>query len=389
MAHRRAQTREVHAGSADRPFGAINQPIFTSCTYEYETAHSIGGRYRYGRIASPTRDELEAMMTDLEGGTSAYAFASGMAAIDAVFSLLEPGAHVVAADNLYAETYDLLTGIYPMYGIDVSFVDIRRNEVIADAMCRETALVYFESPTNPLLHIGDIEAAAAIAHDGDAFLAIDNTFASPALQRPLELGADIVVESLTKYIGGHSDAILGSVVVDDPSLEEQLSTIQYTRGAIPGSLECFLAVRGGRTLSRRVEVQCANARAIAEWMEAHEMVDHVYYPGQPNHPNHDIATRQMDDYGAMVSLDLKGGEPAATAFVEALEIFTLAESLGAVESLVEVPALMTHQDIPPEKRAASGISDGLVRLSIGIEHVDDLIDDIRQGLQAVELGEHD
>lgn len=382
MDDRRFQTREVHAGTGDRPFGAVNQPIVTSTTFEYETPEDLGGPYRYGRMASPTRSELEAIMADLEGGQEAFAFASGMAAIDAVFSLLDPGDHVVAGNSLYAETYDLLSDVYPRYGIDVSFVDIRDVTAIPDAVQPDTAMVYFETPTNPLLHIGDISAAAEIAHENDALLVIDNTFASPALQRPLDLGADVVAESLTKYIGGHSDAIIGAVAVDDSELADRVGIVQYTRGAIPGNLECYLATRGSRTLSRRVETQCANAHAVVGVLEGDQTVERVYYPGLPEHPNHDVATDQMDDFGAMVSVELSGGVEAAAAFVEALEVFTLAESLGAIESLVEVPALMTHQDMLPTEREASGIADGLVRLSLGTEHTEDLIDDIERGLAA-------
>lgn len=379
-AHR--ETREVHAGLADHPAGALNQPIDTSTTYRYASPSEVGGPYRYGRMASPSRDDLEAVMADLEGGTDAYAFASGMAAIDAVLATLEPGDHVVAERNLYAETHDLLDEIYPTYGIEVTRVDSRDLADVEAAMRRATAMVYLETPTNPLLHVADIGNVATIADRHEAHLVVDNTFASPVLQRPLELGADVVVESLTKYVGGHSDVIAGAVATADPSIAEAIERIQYTRGAIPAAHACYLAVRGCRTLSRRVRAQCANARRIAEWLDGREGVARVYYPGLPSHPNHGVAAEQMADFGAMVSFELAGGVDAAEAFVGNLDVVTLAESLGGVESLIEVPATMTHRDVPKADRERAGIADGLVRLSLGIEHGTDLVADLEAGLEA-------
>ncbi|MFP4628185.1 MAG: trans-sulfuration enzyme family protein [Halobacteriales archaeon] len=376
------ETREVHAGLEDHPYGGVNQPIDTSTTFAYDRPSDLGGAYRYGRMASPSRAELEAVVADLEAAEAAYAFASGMAAIDAVLSLLEPGDEVVAERNLYAETHDLLEDVYPRYGIEVTRVDSRDVGNLAAVAGPDTAMVYLESPTNPRLHVADIAAAADVAEDRDATLAVDNTFASPALQRPLELGADVVVESLTKYVGGHSDVIAGAVATTDADLAERLSRVQYTRGAIPGPLACYLATRGSRTLSRRIRAQCENARAVATHLDEADGVARVHYPGLPDHPNHGVAAEQMADFGAMVSLELAGGVAAAEAFATELSVFTLAESLGGVESLVEVPALMTHRDVPASARREAGIADGLVRLSLGIEAEADLLADLEAAVAA-------
>lgn len=375
-------TREVHAGLDAHPYGAVNQPIDTSTTYRYASPRDRGGEYRYDRMGAPTRDELEAVIADLEGATDAFAFASGMAAIDAVLATLEPGDHVVAEHNVYAETHDLLAEDYPAYGIDVTRVDTRDPDAIDAAVREETALVYLETPTNPLLHIADIEAAVDAAGSVGARVAVDNTFASPVLQRPLTLGADVVIESLTKYVGGHSDVLLGSVATADADLASSIERIQYTRGAIPGPHGCYLAIRGSRTLSRRVDAQSANANRIAKWLDDHPEVATVHYPGLETHPNHAVADRQMDAFGGMVSFELTGGVDAAEAAVTNLEVITLAESLGGIESLIEVPSLMTHRDVPAADRRRAGITDGLIRLSVGIEHSSDLVDDLSHGLDA-------
>ncbi|MEF8782736.1 MAG: PLP-dependent aspartate aminotransferase family protein [Haloarculaceae archaeon] len=376
-------TRGIHGGQGRDQYGALTTPIYANVTYEYDSPTDLGGPHRYSRMSEPTRDDLEALLADLEGGSHASAFASGMAAIDAIFSLLSAGDHVVAGATLYAETHDLLSDVYPRYGVEVSHVDMTDPDAVRNAVREETALVYAESPTNPLLQITDLEAAAAVAREAGAVLAVDNTFASPALQRPLELGADLVVESLTKYLGGHSDAIAGAVATDDPGLAAELERIQYTRGAIPGPFECFLVRRGAKTLGARMDRHCRNARAVAETLAAAGAVDRVYYPGLESHPGHEIAADQMADFGGMLSFELAGGVEAATAFVAALKKITIAESLGGVESLIEVPAAMTHQDLSPAELAAAGIDEGLVRISVGIERQADLLADVRRGLDAV------
>ncbi|USZ67358.1 PLP-dependent transferase [Halorussus salilacus] len=380
--HHRFETKEVHAGGNDDQHGALNTPIYATSTYEYETPTELEGDHRYSRMSEPTRDDLEAAFADLEGGEHASAFASGMAAIDAVFSLLSAGDHVVAGRNLYAETHELLTKVYADYGVELTTVDVTDADAVADAVRPETAMVYVETPTNPMLRIADIEAAAEAAHAHDAVLAVDNTFSSPALQRPLELGADIVVESMTKYLGGHSDVLAGAVAIRDDDLAERIAYYQYARGGIPSPFDCFLVRRGIRTLSARMERHCRNGRAVAEFLDDHPKVERVYYPGLESHPNHEVADRQMADFGGMVSFELAGGISEASAFVSNLEVVALAESLGGVESLAEQPATMTHQDFSEAELAEAGIPASLVRLSVGTEHEDDLLDDVGQALDA-------
>ncbi|MFW5948526.1 MAG: trans-sulfuration enzyme family protein [Halolamina sp.] len=375
-------TEEVHATDAADQHGALNTPIYANVTYEYDTPAAPRGAHRYSRMSGPTRDQLEAAIARLEGGTAASAFASGMAAIDATFSLLDSGDHVVAGESLYAETHELLTGVYADYGIDVDRADVTDPDEIADAVGPSTRMVYFETPANPTLTVADIEAAAAVAHEHDALLAVDNTFASPALQRPLELGADVVVESLTKYLGGHSDVIAGAVATRDDDLAEEIAYYQYARGGIPGPFSCFLVLRGIKTLSARMERHCRNATAVAALLDGHEAVERVHYPGLESHANHEVARSQMRDFGGMVSAELAGGVDAANAFVSNLDVFTLAESLGGVESLAEHPATMTHQDHTEAELRAAGIPPSLVRLSIGIEREADLLEDVERALDA-------
>jgi len=376
-------TRGIHGGEFRDQYGALTTPIYANATYEYDSPTDLGGPHRYSRMSEPTRDDLEALLADLEGGTDASAFASGMAAVDAVLSLLSAGDHVVAGHSLYAETHDLLTDVYPRYGVEVTGVDMTDPAAVREAVREDTALVYAESPTNPLLRITDIERVASAADEAGALLAVDNTFASPALQRPLELGADLVVESLTKYVGGHSDAIAGAVATDDAVLAGRLERVQYTRGAVPGPFESFLVRRGAKTLGARMDRHCRNAAAVARALDSRPTVETVYYPGLAGHPGHDVAADQMADFGGMVAFELTGGVDAAATFVAALETITIAESLGGVESLVEVPAAMTHQDLTPAELDAAGIHEGLVRLSVGIEREADLLADVRRGLNAV------
>jgi cystathionine beta-lyase/cystathionine gamma-synthase len=379
----RFETEEIHAGQKPDEHGALMTPIYANSTYAYETPTELRGKYRYSRMDEPTRSDLEEVIARLERGEYARAFASGMAAIDSLFSTLSAGDHVVAGQNLYAETHELLTNVYADYGIEVTHVDITDVSAIASAARPETALIYFETPTNPLLRIGDIASAAGVADEHDALLAIDNTFASAYLQRPLELGADIVVESLTKYVGGHSDLIAGAVTTNDAELAEEIEYFQYTRGAISSPFESFLAIRGTKTLSARMERHCSNAHAIAAWLDDHQNIERVYYPGLESCPNHDVAAQQMDDFGGMVSFELAGGVEEATDFASQTDVITLAESLGGVESLLEVPAAMTHQDFSSEELAAAGISESLVRLSVGTEHETDLIADMERAIEAV------
>lgn len=382
MDEHRFETKEIHAGQNPDGHGALMTPIYANSTYAYETPTELRSKYRYSRMAEPTRSDLEEIVARLEGGECTRTFASGMAAIDSLFSTLSAGDHVVAGQNLYAETHELLRNVYTDYGIEVTHVDITDTSAIAAATRPETALIYFETPTNPLLRIGDIESAAGVADKHDAHLAIDNTFASPYLQRPLELGADVVVESLTKYIGGHSDLIVGAVTTNDAELAEEIEYFQYTRGAIPSPFESFLAIRGAKTLSARMERHCSNADTIAEWLDGHPKIKRIYYPGFESHPNHDIAAQQMDDFGGMISFELEGSVEEATAFASGIEVITLAESLGGVESLLEVPAAMTHQDFSSEELAAAGIPESLVRLSVGTEHEMDLIADLEQAIES-------
>ena len=379
----RFETREVHSHERRDQYGALMPPIYANSTYEYASPTEPKAGFRYSRDAVPTRTALEESFAAFEGGEHASAFASGMGAIDAVFTAtLSAGDHVVAAENLYAETHDLLTDVYSDYGVELTHVPITDTDAIADAMREETSLVYFETPTNPVLNVGDVAGAAEVAHEHDAALAIDNTFASPYLQRPLELGADIVVESLTKYQCGHSDAIAGAVATNDDALAEEFEYVQYRRGAIPSPFDCFLVLRGMKTLSTRMDRHCANARAVVEALVASEHVTDVYYPGLESHENHDVAARQMDDFGAMVAFELAGDVDAVTEFAAGLDLITLAESLGGVESLVEVPATMTHQDLSGEALAAAGIPETLVRVSVGTEHPADLVADVESALDA-------
>jgi cystathionine gamma-lyase len=374
-------TKCVHAGSGPEPAtGAVNTPIFATSTYAFEAF----GRHRgwvYSRTANPTRAALEQAMTELEGGAATAAFASGMAAVNAVTDLLEAGDHLVAADNLYGGCYRLLTTITARHGIDVTFVDASDPGTLAAACTDRTRLVHVETPTNPLMKVVDIAAAAEAAHAHGALLAVDNTFLSPLLQRPFELGADLVVHSTTKYLNGHSDALGGVVVSRTPELGERLHRVQYTVGSVMGPFDAFLVLRGLRTLAVRIAAHDANGRRLAAFLESRDDVQAVLYPGLASHPRHDVAARQQLGFGAMISIDL-GTIERAEAFCNALRIFTLAESLGGVESLVCHPATMTHAAVPREERQHLGIGDGLVRLSVGIEDGADLETDLATALDA-------
>ena len=374
------ETLCVHAGSGPEPTtGAVNTPIYATSTYEYQEFGQHRG-WEYSRTGNPTRAALEVAVAQLEGGVAACAFASGMAAIDALTDLLDEGDHVIAGHNLYGGTYRLLTTVTTRHGVGVSFVDATDLDQLAAAFTPRTRLVFLESPTNPLMAITDLAAAGELAHRRGAWVAVDNTFLSPILQRPLELGADFVIHSTTKYLNGHSDSLGGVVVTADPGLGEELHRILNSAGAVMSPFDAFLVLRGIRTLALRMAAHEAGGRAVATALAQHAQVRRVYYPGLPNHPQHQLACRQQRGFGAMVTFDV-GSLQAARTVCNSLEIFTLAESLGGVESLVAHPATMTHASVPVEERQRLGIGEGLLRLSVGIENPADLVADLEAALR--------
>ncbi len=376
-------TRAIHAGqSPDPSTGAIMPPIYATSTYVQDSPGVHKG-YEYSRSQNPTRMAYERCIADLEGGSQGYAFASGLAAEATVLDLLDSGSHVIAMDDLYGGTYRLFQDVrHRSAGLQFSFVDLSDLAALEAAIRPETRLIWVESPTNPLLKLVDLEAVATLARKRGILTACDNTFATPWVQRPIELGFDLVMHSATKYLNGHSDMVGGVVVVGDrPELAERLAYLHNAVGGIQGPFDSFLALRGLKTLALRMERHCANAAAVAAWLEAHPKVERVYYPGLASHRQHDLARRQMERAGGMVTAILAGGLDTARRFLERVEIFALAESLGGVESLIEHPAIMTHASIPAEKRAELGISNGLVRLSVGVEDEGDLIADLDQALQ--------
>ena len=376
----RFETRAIHAGQEPDPeTGALMTPIYANSTYAQPAPGEHTG-YEYSRTGNPTRTDLEDNLASLEGAEYGRCFSSGMGAINTILNLLESGDHVVTGDDIYGGTHRIFTQVYEKYNLEFDFVDTTDLEAVEDAMRDDTALVWVETPTNPLLHVNDIQALADIAHDHDALCAVDNTFATPYLQRPLELGADIVAHSLTKYLGGHSDLVMGALVTDDADLDEELGFYQNSVGATPGPFDCFLVLRGTKSLPVRMDRHCENAQELAEWLDDHSDVDHVYYPGLEHHPHHDLATQQMDGYGGMLSFELDGTLEEASELTANTDVFTLAESLGGVESLIEQPAAMTHAAIPPDEREAVGLTDSLIRVSVGIEHVDDLKSDLQQAI---------
>jgi len=381
----RIETRAIHAGQVpDEATGALMTPIYANSTYEQDAPGEHRG-YEYSRTGNPTRSDLEANLASLEGGSYGRAFASGMGSINTVLNLLSAGDHVVASDDVYGGTHRLFTQVYEEYDLSFSFVDTTDSEAVRDAVRPETELLWVETPTNPLLRIVDIAAMAEVADAAEALLAVDNTFATPYLQRPLEHGADVVSHSLTKYLGGHSDVVGGALVTDDEDLDERIGFHQNAVGATPGPFDCFLVLRGTKTLPVRMERHCENARRLAAWLAEQPAVERVYYPGLESHPQHDLAARQMDDFGGMLSVELDATLSEASTVVSETDVFMLAESLGGVESLIEQPAAMTHAAIPPEEREAIGLSDGLVRISVGIEHVADLERDLQSAFAAAGL----
>ncbi len=376
------ETRAVHAGqSPDPQNGAVMTPVYFNSTYKQDWPAKLRDGYDYSRTKNPTRTALEENLASLEAASWGLCFASGMAAVNALMGRLSPGDHVVAGDDLYGGTYRIFAQVFERYGIRFTYVDTTRSEQIEAAMTDATRYVFAETPSNPLLRLTDLAEAARIAHSRGAQLVADNTFATPYLQSPLEHGADVVVHSLTKYLGGHSDVVGGALMGNDAKLCEELAFLQNSVGGQLGPMDAFLVLRGTKTLAVRMDRHVENARRLAAYLEEHPAVETVIYPGLPSPPQHELAKRQMRGPGGMVSFELRGGVEAGNTFAASTRIFTLAESLGGVESLVEVPPSMTHASIPAEKRHAAGLNDGLVRLSVGIEHVDDLMADLGQALE--------
>src|SRR5881396_990229 len=379
---RRFGTRAVHAGHIPDPLaGAVMTPIYQTSTYIQEGLGRNKG-YEYARTRNPTREALERNVAALEGGLHGFAFGSGLAALDAVMKLLSAGDHVVSGENVYGGSHRQMTHIWARLGLTFTFVDGGDTPAVAAAVTPNTRIVYAETPTNPMMRLCDLKATGEIARKAKALFVVDNTFATPYFQQPLQFGADIVLHSTTKYLNGHSDMVGGMLVATRDDLAERLAFIQNGSGAVPGPFDCWLALRGAKTLALRMRQHDANARRIAEWLTRQPNVQHVYYPGLPSHPQHDLACRQMKGFGGMISIEL-GSIERATRFVERTRLFALAESLGGVESLIGHPATMTHASVPPEMRRAMGLTDGLVRLSVGVEDVEDLIADLDQALAVV------
>lgn len=376
----RRKTRLIHAGISEDPAtGAVTFPIYQVSTYKQE---GIGGHkgFEYSRTGNPTRNALEVLIKDIEGGHAGFAFGSGMAAITAVMMLFNSGDHVILTDDVYGGTFRVMTKVLKRLGVDSTFVDTSDLGNVKGALKPNTKAIFIESPTNPLLKITDIEAAAKLAKEDGLLTIVDNTFSTPYWQNPIELGADIVLHSATKYLGGHSDVVAGVVVVNSAELAEDLHFVQNSTGGVLGPQDSYLLIRGIRTLGIRMEEIESNTKAVVAFLQGHPAVKKVFYPGIETHPNHDIAKKQGRGFGGMVSFDV-GSEENAAKLLSKIKYFTLAESLGAIESLISVPAKMTHASIPADRRAELGIGDGLVRISVGIEDVEDLIEDLTQALE--------
>lgn len=377
-------TKAIHAGvEPDPTTGAIMTPIYQTSTYVQESPAKHKG-YAYARGANPTRNQLQKNIAALENGKFGLCFSSGMGATDAVLRLLNPGDEVITSNDLYGGSYRLFTKVYERAGIKFYFVDLTDAADIEKYITKKTKLVWLETPSNPLMRIIDIEACVSIAKKHKIQVAVDNTFASPYLQNPLDLGADVVMHSVTKYLGGHSDVIMGALIVNDELLYKDLAFIANSCGAVPGPQDSFLVLRGIKTLHLRMERHCSNGKKIAEYLKNHPKIGKVYWPGFTDHPNHEIAKKQMKDFGGMLSFTLKNDNlENATTFMESVELFSLAESLGGVESLINHPASMTHASIPKEERIKNGLSDSLIRLSVGVEDIEDLIGDLEQALNKI------
>jgi cystathionine beta-lyase len=374
-------TKTIHGGqSPDKAYGSVMPPIYQTSTYSQTTPGGHKG-YEYSRTHNPTRNALENSFASIENGNYGLAFGSGLAAIDAVIKLLKPGDEVISTNDLYGGTYRLFTKVFENFNVKFHFVGMEDVNLIESHINNRTKLIWVETPTNPMLNIIDIKAISKISKQNNILFAVDNTFATPYLQRPLDLGADIVMHSATKYLGGHSDVVMGALVVNDETLAKQLYFIQNASGAVCGPQDSFLVLRGIKTLHVRMQRHCENGRSVANFLLNHPKVERVYWPGLKSHPNHSVALQQMNDFGGMLSFTSKGNNfDAAIKVVEKLKIFTLAESLGGVESLAGHPASMTHASIPKEVREKTGVVDSLIRLSVGIEDIDDLIADLKQAL---------
>jgi cystathionine gamma-lyase len=377
-------TKAIHAGiEPDPSTGAIMTPVYQTSTYVQASPGKHKG-YEYARTQNPTRTALEKNLAALENGKYARCFASGMAATDAVAKLLKPGDEVTSINDLYGGTYRIFTKVFAQYGIKFHFVPMDNPAEVSKYVNERTKMLWVETPTNPMMSIVDIKALAGIARQNNAWLVVDNTFASPYLQNPLDLGADIVLHSITKYLGGHSDTVMGATITNDAAIEEKLAFLQNACGAVPGPQDCFLVLRGIKTLHLRMRQHCENGRKVAEFLVAHPKVEKVYWPGFESHPGHSIAKAQMRDFGGMLSFVLKGNRMEdAFRVLEKFHLFSLAESLGGVESLAGHPASMTHASIPKEERAKVGLSDSLIRLSVGIEDAEDLLEDLNQALKHI------
>lgn len=377
----KAATKFIHAGALPDPStGAIMTPIYQTSTYVQESPGKNKG-YEYARSQNPTRKALEDALAIIENGKFALAFGSGVAATDSVMKLLNPGDEVIAGNDMYGGSYRLFTKVWERFGIKFTYVNTTDAANVKAAITPATKMIWVETPTNPLMNITDIAAMAALARSANALLCVDNTFASPALQNPLDLGADIVMHSSTKYLGGHSDVIQGALVMNNESLREKLYFIQKSCGAVPGPMDCFLVLRGIKTLHVRMKQHCENGKVIAHWLRKHPKVAKVYWPGFEDSPGHAVASKQMRDFGGMISFELNNdSEAEVKRVVSSTHLFSLAESLGGVESLINHPATMTHASIPREERIKNGLSDGLIRLSVGIEDAEDLIADLESAI---------
>ncbi|AMR40013.1 MULTISPECIES: cystathionine gamma-synthase [Elizabethkingia] len=378
-------TKVIHGNQHAEPHtGSVNVPVFLTSTFAQKSPGQLRAGYEYSRGANPTRQALEDALASIENGARGLAFGSGLAAIDCVLKLLNPGDEVIAVDDLYGGTYRMFTRLFEKYQLKFTFVNFDDVSKIAELINDKTKLIWLETPTNPLMKLVDIKAVADLIQGKDILLAVDNTFASPYLQQPLDLGADIIMHSATKYLGGHSDVVAGALVAKTEELGEKLHFIQFASGGILGPHDSYLVLRGIKTLALRMQRHSENGIKVAQFLEKHSAIEHVFYPGLESHPQNDLAKKQMKDFGGMVSFTFKSGKKEdSVKFLENLRVFTLAESLGGVESLANHPAMMTHASIPAEKRAELGITDDLVRLSAGIEDIEDLLQDLEQALNAI------
>ena len=378
-------TKVIHGGQQHEPAtGAVNVPVFLTSTFAQKSPGQLISGYEYSRGANPTRQALEDSLASIENGTRGLAFGSGLAAIDCVLKLLNPGDEVIAVDDLYGGSYRMFTRLFEKYQLKFTFIGFDNVEQLEEVITDKTKLIWLETPTNPLMKLVDIKMVADTVKGKDILVAVDNTFATPYIQKPLDLGADIVMHSATKYLGGHSDVIAGALIAKDAELGEKLHFIQFASGGILGPHDSYLVLRGIKTLALRMQRHSDNGFEVAKYLETHSLVDKIYYPGLSSHPQYDLATRQMTEFGGMVSFTFKSGKKEdAVKFLENIKVFTLAESLGGVESLANLPALMTHASIPEEKRAVLGITDDLVRLSVGIEDAEDLIADLEQAFNTL------